>query len=97
MKHKRQTLSKTDEEDNKDSLKGDDDSQPCSKFDISHMLKTLNLHSKSKGQRQSLAIKNAQFPNKMVSILWWNCAFLLVDLGCGTFAYGYRNELRCYY
>lgn len=32
MKHKRQTLSKTDEEDNKDSLKGDDDSQPCSKF-----------------------------------------------------------------
>lgn len=32
MKHKRQTVSKTDEEDNKDSLKGDDDSQPCSKF-----------------------------------------------------------------
>lgn len=32
MKHKRQTLSKTDEEDNKDSLKGDDDSQPCSEF-----------------------------------------------------------------
>lgn len=30
MKHKRQTLSKTDDEDNKDSLKGDDDSQPCS-------------------------------------------------------------------
>ncbi|TMW40508.1 hypothetical protein DOY81_014412, partial [Sarcophaga bullata] len=25
MKHKRQTLSKTDDEDNKDSLKGDDD------------------------------------------------------------------------
>ncbi|XP_055700050.1 homeotic protein proboscipedia isoform X2 [Phlebotomus papatasi] len=30
MKHKRQTLSKTDDEDsNKDGLKGDDDSQPC--------------------------------------------------------------------
>lgn len=34
MKHKRQTQSKTDDEDNKDSLKGDDDSQPCSKFSI---------------------------------------------------------------
>lgn len=34
MKHKRQTLSKTDEEDNKDSLKGDDDSQPCSMCSI---------------------------------------------------------------
>lgn len=32
MKHKRQTHSKTDEEDNKDSLKGDDDSQPCSEY-----------------------------------------------------------------
>lgn len=32
MKHKRQTVSKTDEEDNKDSLKGDDDSQPCSEY-----------------------------------------------------------------
>lgn len=32
MKHKRQTLSKTDDEDNKDSLKGDDDSEPCSKY-----------------------------------------------------------------
>lgn len=42
MKHKRQTLSKTDEEDNKDSLKGDDDSQPCSKFYISHMLSNIN-------------------------------------------------------
>lgn len=30
MKHKRQTLSKTDEEDDN---KGDDDSQPCSKCD----------------------------------------------------------------
>ncbi|GAB0097741.1 hypothetical protein DMENIID0001_134070 [Sergentomyia squamirostris] len=30
MKHKRQTLSKTDDEDsNKDGIKGDDDSQPC--------------------------------------------------------------------
>lgn len=32
MKHKRQTISKTDDEDNKDSLKDDDDSQPCSEY-----------------------------------------------------------------
>lgn len=48
MKHKRQTLSKTDEEDNKDSLKGDDDSQPCSKFKIvakSHFaIKAFDYH-----------------------------------------------------
>lgn len=31
MKHKRQTLSKTDDEDNKDSLKGDDDQSDSSK------------------------------------------------------------------
>lgn len=32
MKHKRQTLSKSEDDENKDSLKGDDDSQQCSKF-----------------------------------------------------------------
>lgn len=32
MKHKRQTQSKTDDEDNKDSIKGDDDSQPLSEL-----------------------------------------------------------------
>lgn len=38
MKHKRQTQSKTDDEDNKDSLKGDDDSQPCSKCLLKNFL-----------------------------------------------------------
>lgn len=33
MKHKRQTLSKTDDEDSsKDEFKGDDDTQSCSKW-----------------------------------------------------------------
>lgn len=33
MKHKRQTLSKTDDDDsNKDGLKGDEDSQSCSEY-----------------------------------------------------------------
>lgn len=40
MKHKRQTLSKTDDEDSsKDDFKGDDDTQSCSKLII---LSTLN-------------------------------------------------------
>lgn len=34
MKHKRQTLSKTDDEDNKDSLKGDDDHSDSSKCQL---------------------------------------------------------------
>lgn len=43
MKHKRQTISKTDDEDNKDSLKGDDDSQPCSKLISTTFPIPLNL------------------------------------------------------
>lgn len=34
MKHKRQTLSKTDDEDNKDSLKGDDDQSDSSECKV---------------------------------------------------------------
>lgn len=49
MKHKRQTISKTDDEDNKDSLKGDDDSQPCSKSEI------RNTHTKYSKQILTLA------------------------------------------
>lgn len=44
MKHKRQTLSKTDDEDNKDSLKGDDDSEPCSKFQSIMQMKYPSEH-----------------------------------------------------
>lgn len=46
MKHKRQTLSKTDDEDNKDSLKSDDDSQACSEYLVlDPMVQNAHVHS----------------------------------------------------
>lgn len=41
MKHKRQTLSKTDDEDSgKEDFKGDDDTQSCSEYKSRHILAT---------------------------------------------------------
>lgn len=67
MKHKRQTLSKTDDEDSsKDDFKGDDDTQSCSKLMIIQPLFVSHFNElQLQIQTRKNRVKDVNFPPTM--------------------------------
>lgn len=85
MKHKRQTLSKTDDEDNKDSLKGDDDQSDSSKWSDPWPLIMPALENQSWSSTNSKIIEKCSYSysyfaaNRFIKVAW--ISRCLWDLG----------------